>query len=80
MHVLRRVLCVCTGLCVFVSRAEVQLFISGADCRQGEYSDLALLLFNFTYLLFGLFEDSLDIFCTTVELCCYSLSVHAPFP
>lgn len=60
MHVLRRVLCVCTGLCVFVSRAEVQPFISGADCRQGEYSDLALLLFNFTYLLFGLFEDSLD--------------------
>ncbi len=33
--VLRRVLWVCIGLCVFLSGAGVQPFISGADCRLG---------------------------------------------
>lgn len=53
---LRRVLCVCIGLCVFLSGAGVQPFISGADCRQGEYSDLTVQLLNSrTGCFFGLF-------------------------
>lgn len=44
--VLRGVLCVRTRLCVFLSGAGVQPFISGVDCRLGEHSDLTAPLFN----------------------------------
>lgn len=81
--VLRGVLCVRTGLCVFLSGAGVQPFISGVDCRLGEHSDLTAPLFNshtgcFFVDFFFFLQDSLR---TRVGLCRCSLSVlKAPFP
>lgn len=48
------------GLCVFLSGAGVQPFISGVDCRRGEYSDLAALPFQLGTFYFPLFFLSLD--------------------
>lgn len=59
---LRRVLCVCIGLCVFLSGAGVQPFISWADCRQGILRSHCAVLQLTHRLLFGLFQDSLDFF------------------
>lgn len=74
--VLRRVLCVCTELCVFLSGTGVQPFISGTDCRQGNTQISLCSFLTHTPAAYWTLRRAGLFFCTKVGLCHCSLSAH----